>query len=123
MRNIFDTPIIVTNRLLLRCVIKNGTYIPTEIMSFQKLISDLKESNYDDIEECMVGYLLSSVFLLVAIIHDYLLHMLICMYAAAAIGVSTPVGVTKSHNDYHYTIVQHVSQASENQCATCRVDG
>ena len=35
---IFDSPIVVTNELLLRCELKNGTYIPTEIISMQKLV-------------------------------------------------------------------------------------
>jgi len=41
----FETPIIVTNKLLLRCVVKDGAYIPTEIISMQKFLTRLKELN------------------------------------------------------------------------------
>lgn len=50
-----DSPLIITNRLLLRCEVKNGTYIPTEILSFQKLIEELKGLKCSD-EEDLVRY-------------------------------------------------------------------
>merc|ERR1711962_108089 len=43
--NFFDTPIIVTNKLLLRCVVRDGAYIPTEIISMHKFLTRLKELN------------------------------------------------------------------------------
>lgn len=38
---LFDDPLIIANRLILKCCIKNGSYIPTSVISKEVLLQNL----------------------------------------------------------------------------------
>lgn len=38
---LFDDPLITVNRLILKCCIKNGSYIPTSVISKEVLLQNL----------------------------------------------------------------------------------